>query len=243
MQIPKPICFVVMPFSAEMHYFYLYVKKHIEERHNLLCERADDRVATSPISEKVRTMIQKADVILADCTGRNPNVFYEVGLAHAFERKTILITRDAAEPVPTDVRQFEFIKYDPGAHVAFLDRLDGALDGIFEQRYDREFEAAEKYFDQFISSCPTARRGSRDVFAARYRAADGAGEVITPTRLLTFVIQNVTDPDVMARIVEFEPPVEQAKVAAPTPSPAEQSAIAAATEQRGIAGQEDSKQV
>src|ERR1700733_15064847 len=72
--------------------FYLYVRKYLEEKHNLAYERADDRVTTLPLSEKVRSTIQKADVVIADCTGRNSNVMYELGLAHAFERKLVLLT-------------------------------------------------------------------------------------------------------------------------------------------------------
>jgi nucleoside 2-deoxyribosyltransferase len=114
------------------------VRKYVEEKHNLACERADDRVTTLPLSEKVRSMIQKADVIIADCTTRNANVMYEIGLAHAFERKVVLITSDPIETIPTDLRQFEFVKYDRSDHINFLQKLDGALDNIFRRRYDKE---------------------------------------------------------------------------------------------------------
>ncbi|SRR6266436_760295 len=203
--LAKPICFFVMPFSADMHYFYLYIRKHVEEKHNLICERADDRVTTLPMSEKVRSAIQRADVIVADCTGRNPNVMYEVGLAHAFERKVVLLTSDPIESIPSDLRQFEFVKYDRSDHVNFLKKLDGALDNIFTQRYEKQFEVAEKYFDQLNAVCPKAQQGTKDEFTAKHRAADSAGEIITPVRLLAFIVSNVTDPEVMQAIVDFEP--------------------------------------
>src|SRR6266436_3483229 len=171
--LAKPICFFVMPFSADMHYFYLYIRKHVEEKHNLICERADDRVTTLPMSEKVRSAIQRADVIVADCTGRNPNVMYEVGLAHAFERKVVLLTSDPIESIPSDLRQFEFVKYDRS--------------------------------DQLNAVCPKAQQGTKDEFTAKHRAADSAGEIITPVRLLAFIVSNVTDPEVMQAIVDFEP--------------------------------------
>jgi hypothetical protein len=192
-----------------MHYFYLYMRKHIEEHHNLTCERADDRVTTLPLSEKVRSTIQKADVIVADCTGRNPNVMYELGLAHAFERKVVLLTSDPIETIPTDLRQFEFVKYERSDHITFLQKLDGALDNIFKRRYDKQFEVAEKHFSQLKEVCAAAEEATPEEFAAKYREADSSGEVITPARLLVFIVKNFSHPDVMASIVAFEPKPEK----------------------------------
>jgi hypothetical protein len=67
-----------MPFKPELHYFYLYIKKHIEEKHNIECYRGDNNVLTIPILEKIKKDIERSDVVIADCTGRNPNVFYEL---------------------------------------------------------------------------------------------------------------------------------------------------------------------
>jgi hypothetical protein len=212
-----------MPFSGEMHYFYLYVRKYIEEKHNLACERADDRVTTLPLSEKVRSTIQKADVIVADCTGRNANVMYELGLAHAFERKVVLLTSDPIDTIPTDLRQFEFVKYERSDHVAFLQKLDGALDNIFKRRYDKEFETALEYLTQLKTACPGARQATQEEFGEKYRAADASGEVINPTRLLVYIVANITDPDVMAAIVSFEP-LKQPKPAEEKTPPADQGA-------------------
>ena len=71
----KKTCFVIMPCSPELHYFYLYIKKYTEEVHNIQCERADDQVLTMPILDKINDFIRNADAIIADCSGRNPNVF------------------------------------------------------------------------------------------------------------------------------------------------------------------------
>ena len=49
--------------------------------------------------------------IIADCTGRNPNVFYEMGIAHTIGKRIILITQDE-EDVPFDIRAIRFIKYE-----------------------------------------------------------------------------------------------------------------------------------
>ena len=55
--------------------------------------------------------IHAARVVVADCTGRNPNVFYEIGLAHAIGRQTILIAQSLRD-VPFDLRSLRVIIYD-----------------------------------------------------------------------------------------------------------------------------------
>ena len=61
--------------------------------------------------EDVWTHILNARLVIADVTGRNPNVFYELGIAHTIGRAAIVITqRD--EDVPFDIRSMRYIKYD-----------------------------------------------------------------------------------------------------------------------------------
>jgi nucleoside 2-deoxyribosyltransferase len=106
-----PLCFIVMPFRAELNFFYLYLRRHSHEKHGLRVERGDHQILTVPLLDKIRQQIAEARVLIADMTGRNPNVFYELGLAHALEKPVILLTQDASEDVPTDIRHLEFIRY------------------------------------------------------------------------------------------------------------------------------------
>ena len=62
----KHTCFFIMPFSPELHYFYLYLKQYIEQHHAIRCERADAQVLTKPIINKITDFIRNADVIIAD---------------------------------------------------------------------------------------------------------------------------------------------------------------------------------
>src|SRR5437588_1324515 len=135
----RPKCFVIMPFKPELHYFYLYLKQHIEQTHHIECERGDAQVLTVPLLEKINDYISRADVIIADCSKRNPNVFYELGIAHAHGKEVILITGDLISEAPSDIRHFEFIRYDLDRHVEFLDRLDNALRNVFRDRYEGLF--------------------------------------------------------------------------------------------------------
>src|SRR3712207_1177701 len=101
-----------MPFTPELNYFFLYLSIHVERSHDILCRRADQRFSTKPVREKISDYIRGADIIIADCTGNNPNVLYELGIAHALDKDVVLITQDQMSQVPSDIRLFEFIKYD-----------------------------------------------------------------------------------------------------------------------------------
>jgi hypothetical protein len=146
----KGDCFIIMPFAVDYQYFYLFIQKHIEQIHNVRCYRADNEpYLEKPIIERIRKEIQQADVILADCSGHNPNVFFELGIADAHNKKIILITRDdiKEKPLPFDIRQLEVINYqNPDV---FLKKLDAALDKVFSLHYDAWQERAKSIFVEF----------------------------------------------------------------------------------------------
>ncbi len=142
-------CFVIMPFREEFHFFYLYLRRHIEEKHGVTCRRGDADILTVPLLEKINDYIRNADVLIADCSGRNPNVFYELGMAHALGKKVILITKDPVAEAPTDIRHMEFIQYNLGNHVDFLEKLDNALHRVFIDRYEELYDAAVDLFTEF----------------------------------------------------------------------------------------------
>lgn len=68
-----------------------------------------EQATSSTISGSVFT---HAEVLLADLTGKNPNVFYELGLAHAARKPVVLITETLAD-VPFDLRAIRVIEYSP----------------------------------------------------------------------------------------------------------------------------------
>ncbi len=71
-----------MPFAPAFRYFYLFLKQHIETHHDIECRRADDvEHFTQTITKQIWEEIDNADLIIADITGGNPNVFYELGVA------------------------------------------------------------------------------------------------------------------------------------------------------------------
>jgi len=109
-ELEQDLCFVLMPFKASFDRLYKEKIKPTVEACGLKCLRADDLFSPTPILEDVWIHICKSKVIIADVTGRNPNVFYEVGIAHTVGRPVILITQDKAD-IPFDVAQFRYFLY------------------------------------------------------------------------------------------------------------------------------------
>jgi hypothetical protein len=103
--------FVAMPFDKEMDEVYRDHIAAVAQSMGLTCLRADDVFAQGSLMNNMWAHIALSKVIVADCTGRNPNVFYEIGLAHAIGRAVVLITQDAGD-MPFDLRHLLFIKYD-----------------------------------------------------------------------------------------------------------------------------------
>jgi hypothetical protein len=108
---PKPFVFVLMPFAPEFDDIYkLGIRAACVEAGGY-CERVDEQQYDGDILQRVYNQIRTADLIIADMTGRNPNVFYEVGYAHALDKRVILLTKDAAD-IPFDLKHYPHIVYE-----------------------------------------------------------------------------------------------------------------------------------
>jgi hypothetical protein len=104
------LCFVLMPFLKSMEPIYTdHIKPHVEFE-GISCQRADDIVGTNIITYDIWEKINRARFIVADLTGKNPNVFYEVGLAHAIGKEVILIAQ-SMDDVPFDLKALRCIVY------------------------------------------------------------------------------------------------------------------------------------
>lgn len=107
-------CFVLMPFEEENDMQIVYkdhVKSVVENKCALRCERADDIYGVSGIMQSVWESINKAKIIVADLTNRNPNVFYELGIAHTLGKPVVMITQ-SMDYVPFDLRHLKCIVYE-----------------------------------------------------------------------------------------------------------------------------------
>ena len=108
-RIEPSLVSAMMPFSPAFDAVYETLKKTAEGA-GLHCRRADDIWENPAIIQDVVSLIDRSKVVICDCTGRNPNVFYEVGIAHTLGREVILITQ-AASDIPFDLRHLRYVSY------------------------------------------------------------------------------------------------------------------------------------
>lgn len=107
---PKAFCFVLMPFTSSFNDIYEFGIKGACADVDVYCERVDEQVFLGSMLDRIYNQISRADLLVADMTGRNPNVFYEVGYAHALGKNVILLTQQA-EDIPFDLKHFPHIVY------------------------------------------------------------------------------------------------------------------------------------
>jgi hypothetical protein len=106
----KPFVFVLMPFDSAFDDVYKFGIKSAADELGAYAERVDEQLFTGSVLDRIINQINKADVIIADMTGRNPNVFYEVGFAHAVGKLAVLLTQDPND-IPFDLKHHRHVVY------------------------------------------------------------------------------------------------------------------------------------
>lgn len=102
--------FVLMPFSSDFDDIYRIGIKETAIDMGIKAERVDEQLYSEEIIQRIYRQIDLADIVIADMTGQNANVFYEVGYAHAKDKITILLTKNV-EDIPFDLRNRRHVVY------------------------------------------------------------------------------------------------------------------------------------
>jgi hypothetical protein len=120
----------MMPFDAGFNDVYAAIQLAAGNV-GLRCRRADDIWENPAIIQDVVSLIDRSRIIVCDCTGRNPNVFYEAGIAHALGREVILITQSEHD-IPFDLRHLRYVRYLNNAEgrAALTEALQGRMQTI-----------------------------------------------------------------------------------------------------------------
>lgn len=128
----KQKVFFIMPFADEFFEVYEMLKQQFSDLFDF--SNAADECNQQNILKDIVQPIYEADIIVADLTGLNPNVMYELGLAHSFNKKTIIITQDELSNLPFDLKQYRAKDYSThfkqfAGLVSYLEtNLKGAAD-------------------------------------------------------------------------------------------------------------------
>jgi len=110
----KDICFTIMPFGGWGDEYYETIYCPAIRGAGLEPHRADDLFRPSTIVNDIWAYTKRAKLLVADLTGKNPNVFYELGLAHALAKPAILVA-ECMDEIPFDLRALRIIVYNKNA--------------------------------------------------------------------------------------------------------------------------------
>lgn len=99
-----------MPFNEQLNQYYKNIIKPAVESVNLKCLRADEIYGTRSIIKDIVDEIEKSKILIADLTEKNPNVNYELGIAHALGKPVVIIVQDLKD-VPFDLKHLRIIVY------------------------------------------------------------------------------------------------------------------------------------
>jgi len=100
---------VMMPFHKKFDDVYSTIRGAAKAA-DLICLRADDIWKNETVIQDVVSLINHSRIVICDCTGKNPNVFYEAGIAHTLGRDVILIAQSEND-VPFDVSHIRHVIY------------------------------------------------------------------------------------------------------------------------------------
>lgn len=108
-EVDKRMVFVLTPFHPEFEMDYSIIQSTCIDV-GLKCVRGDEEYFSSDIFSEMLRYIVKANLIIANINGRNPNVLYELGIAQALDKPVILISREP-ENLPIDIKSKRFLIY------------------------------------------------------------------------------------------------------------------------------------
>lgn len=125
-RIEPQLVSVMMPFDAAFADVYESIGQAAKDA-GLRCRRADDIWEAPAVIQDIVSLIDRSCAVVCDCTARNPNVFYEIGIAHTLGREVVLITQNSHD-IPFDLRDLR--------HIPYLNNAEGrqALSGALAAR-------------------------------------------------------------------------------------------------------------
>jgi len=108
-----PRIFVIMPFAEPFNSLYHDVIFPVAARLGFEIIRVDEIPGPGVILDDIQMQIEEAHAVVAEVSTHNPNVFYELGYAHALRKPAVLLVRrDESGKMPFDVRGYRAIFYD-----------------------------------------------------------------------------------------------------------------------------------
>lgn len=158
-------CFVIMPISNNPSYEDGHFTRVYEHLIKPACKiagyktfRADDDVKTDHITISILKQIVEADMAICDMSSRNPNVFYELGMRQAFNKKTVLI-RDNSTTIPFDIQDLRTYEYDKNLRVDNITKSVEEIAKIIKETGEMNPEEVNSMVDLIGISTAKVKKG------------------------------------------------------------------------------------
>ena len=107
----RPKAFIVMQFSSPYNEVYRDAIQPLVAEIGFDPLRVDEVSAPRIIINDIKNQIAEASIVIAEITEANPNVYYEVGMAHAIDKPTVLLAQRGTK-LPFDVGPHRCIFYE-----------------------------------------------------------------------------------------------------------------------------------
>lgn len=118
--------FVIMKFSDkdENSNAYKYGIEFALKELNIKCLRADNRINSGQLLQKVKKSIERSRFIIAKVDSENLNVYFELGLAMGLDKDVLLISeQDLVIHLPSDLRNWECLTYTKGDYEELREKI------------------------------------------------------------------------------------------------------------------------
>jgi len=177
----------MMPFRPDLDDIYAQTIKPTVEKLGLQCIRADEEVGPTRIMDDIWRFIRRGRVFIADLTGRNANVFYELGLAHAQGKAVILISQ-SLDDVPFDLQHVRVLHYanNGSGRLALAANLSKTLATVFSN-----LEDAQRRDRYSILASP---KSTSSVCAKRLESFDMGGDISRYEQFFDMLLSYGSDP-------------------------------------------------
>jgi len=139
-------CFVIMPYSENSDLiFYKVISPTLQSMPgcNIIALRADQMDLRSlTLKAHIESSVKSADFIIADLTGFNPNVMYELGYASALEIPIVFISKGLTKNLPVGISESNVISYDEDNLLALREALSSAIQQVSRSIEDKQYLAS-----------------------------------------------------------------------------------------------------
>jgi nucleoside 2-deoxyribosyltransferase len=130
-----PEVFIIAPFDPEGQRVQDTVQRTLKEAGLRVVPYRDAILPGAELTSSILDSIRRADLIIADVSRQNPNVFYEVGFAHALRKPTILLfDTKSADKLPSDFAGLQYTPYDATNLRGLADRVRSEIKALTIRR-------------------------------------------------------------------------------------------------------------